>query len=73
MTEALLTLLVIGALLLVATLVAVGWWRSTLVQRERHRIDVEMRLAEWQLQAITRSAMQQMLNVARRQARDGDR
>lgn len=50
---------------LVLGVAAIVWWQATLVHRERQRIAAETLLADWQLRAVTRAAMQRMLDVAR--------
>lgn len=58
------------AVFLALVMAAIVWWHATLVHRERQRIATETLLAERQLQAMTRRAMQHMLNVARQHAGD---
>ena len=65
LTDALVVLAVVtglaGVLYLAVRLLLVAQ-----VERERKRIEQEVRLAEWQMRLLVRRAMRQMLDVARR-------
>ena len=56
----------IGVVLLLAALVAAVVVPATLAARQRQRMELEIRLARWQLQVVTRRAMLTMLDAARR-------
>ena len=63
MASALLILLVI---VLVLGLVALALWSTYRAEEERFRIAQEVQLADWQLKQMSRAAMRQMLDEARR-------
>lgn len=73
MIEVLVALSVIAVLLVAGVAGVLTWYRATLVQRAKQRIDAETRLAEWQLKAMARQAMLSMLDAARQPSGRSDR
>jgi hypothetical protein len=62
----LLFLLAVLSLMVLATaLAALAYTVGMREERERQRVELEYRLAEWQSRQLTRSAMTQMLHEAR--------
>ena len=60
------SLLILLVIVLVLGLVALAVWSTYRAEAERYRIAQEVQLAEWQLRQISRAAMRQMLDEARR-------
>lgn len=63
MATALAILLVVVGLV---GLLGLAMWATYTAERERLRIAQEVRLADWQLRQMSRAAMRQMLDEARR-------
>jgi hypothetical protein len=58
-------LTVLSLMALVAALAALAYTFGMREERERQRVELEIRLADWQARQLTRSAMAQMLHEAR--------
>lgn len=59
-------LLILMVIVLVLGLCALAVWSTYAAEQERLRVAQEVQLADWQLRQMSRAAMRQLLDEARR-------